>query len=54
MIENILKLNGITSVVFIVAWERIINKLFNVNEDVPAEAITVEGIYVLIDVTFIS
>jgi hypothetical protein len=52
--KNILELNVITSVVFIVAWEPIINKLFNINEDVSAEAITVEGIYVLIDVTFIS
>ena len=54
VIENTLELNVITSVVFIVAWEPIINKLFNVNEDVSAEAITIDGIYVLIDVTCIS
>jgi hypothetical protein len=57
VIDNILEFNVIVSNVFIVAWEPITDKLFEVNEDVSLEvdtAITVEGIYVLTDVTFIS
>ena len=57
VIDNILDFNVIDSVVFIVVWEPIIDKLLGVNGEVRVEAdttITVEGIYVLTDVTFIS
>ena len=57
VIDNILEFNVIVSNVFIVAWEHITDKLFEVNGDVSVEVdttITVEGIYVLTEVTFIS
>ena len=57
MIDNILERNVITSVLFIVVWEPINDKLFEFNGEVSVEAdtkITVEGIYLLTDVTFIS